>query len=1123
MLVLAMPLKAVMLSYSDTASAKQVDGKVERRGLCGDVYLDATPAGASVTDVKVDTSVRKWQISLDTALAGLDSSERYVLRAQINDGSRTVKEFTSRPFRQSDLTDGRMRITENWRPEKLWDTNTPRNQYQLSLSLQKVAGKVLDVALPVRFGFREFWIEGRDFYLNGTRIYLSALPLDNGLGDSIAASYEATRATLQRFRSFGINFVYTHNYGCEPGTHTSFNEILRAADDEGMLLSFSQPHFGHYDWTAPDADQTNGYAQHAKAYVRIAGNHPAVVCYSTSHNAAGYSEDMNPEMIDGIHVARDQWSLRNSQRALRAEQIIKRLDSSRIVYHHAGGNLGSMHTSNFYGNWIPVQEMSDWFEHWSRTGVKPLFTCEYSVPFMWDWAMYRGWYKGKREFGSAVVPWEFSVAEWNAQFLGDRSYRISDEEKANLRWEAAQFRKDRGWFRWDYPQSLNSQVFDERFRVAAMYIDDNWRAFRTWGVSANSPWDYGNYWKRPADRGKKRDDLQADVDWDGLQRPGTMPSFLREDSVRAKLAFNPSEYEPTLAAQSLYRNNMPLLAYISGKPAAFTSKDHNFLPGEAVEKQIVIINNSRETVTYDCSWSFGLPRVVAGSTKASLATGEQVRIPLKFGLPANLAPGKYELQATIRFGNGSEQKDSFRVDVMPLTQTGSASTRIALFDPKGDSAQLLDRLGVRYERVPAKADLSAFGILIVGKGALTLQGEGPDISRVREGLKVLVFEQTAEVLEKRFGFRVAEYGLRGVFKRVPDHPLLAGVSEEHLRDWRGEATILPARLSYERPERFNFVPTVAWAGIPVTRAWRGGNRGNVASALIEKPARGNFLPILDGGYSLQYSALMEYREGKGMVLFCQLDVSGRTESDPAADTLARNILRYVPVWKPEPVRSVVYAGDATGKSYLESTGVALADYAGGALTSGQILVVGPGGGKKLAANSAGIAQWLKTGGRVLAIGLDDTEANAFLPFQLTTAREEHIAAYFEPPAASSVFAGISPAEVHNRDPRVLPLVRGGAGLIGDGVLAKAENANVVFCQLVPWEFDYSGGKMNIKRTFRKVSCAATRLLANLGAASRTPLLSRFASPAGENDKRWLDSFYLDLPEEWDDPYRFFRW
>ena len=91
--------------------------------------------------------------------------------------------------------------------------------------------------------------------------------------------------------------------------------------------------------------------------------------------------------------------------------------------------------------------------------------------------------------------------------------------------------------------------------------------------------------------------------------------------------------------------------------------------------------------------------------------------------------------------------------------------------------------------------------------------------------------------------------------------------------------------------------------------------------LIEKPARGDFLPILDGGYSLQYSPLLEYREGKGMVLFCQMDVTGRTDGDPAADALARNILAYVSAWKPSPRRKAIYVGDPAGKRHLESAGL----------------------------------------------------------------------------------------------------------------------------------------------------------------------------------------------------------
>jgi len=655
-----------------------------------------------------------------------------------------------------------------------------------------------------------------------------------------------------------------------------------------------------------------------------------------------------------------------------------------------------------------------------------------------------------------------------------------------------------------------------------MHLHENWRAFRTWGMSANSPWDYGGYWTPPS-RDWHRRHLPLEIDWEGLQRPGPRPHYLREDEARAQLAFRPSEMKPTLAAQALYRNNMALLAYIGGKPAAFTSQDHNFLPGEAVEKQIIVINNSRRTVTADCEWSLRLPQPAAGGRKITLPTGQQERIPLKFDLPADLAPGRYELYAVVRFGNGETQEDTFPIDVLPRPQAPRMAGRIALFDPKAETAEMLGRVGVKWERVDAKADLAAYDTLIVGKGALTLNAAAPDISRVRDGLKVIVFEQTGEVLEKRFGFRVAEYGLRWMFKRVPDHPLLAGLEEEHLRNWRGEATILPPRLVYQRTREFNYVPTVKWCGITVPRAWRGGNRGNVASALIEKPACGDFLPLLDGGYSLQYSALLEYREGKGMVLFCQMDVNGRTESDPAAETLAGAILRYVSSWKPGTSRTVAYVGDPAGRSYLESAGVPPAAYEGGRPSAGQVLVVGPGGGRKLSSSAAEIAAWLRDGGRLLAIGLDEQDANAFLPHKVGMVVQEHIAPHFEPFGTDSPLAGVSPAEVMNRDPRNLPLVARGAAVVGNGVLATAEGGRVVFCQLAPWQFDYSGEKMNVKRTFRRVSCLANRLLANLGAAGKTRLLSHFAKPAGETETRWLDGLYLDVPEEWDDPYRFFRW
>src|SRR5262245_22059482 len=174
LLVVAMPLKGVLLSYTDTNAAREVKGTVERRGLCGDVYLTSTPAAERLVDLKIDTSVRKGAVTFNAALEGLAADGRYALRVEVRDNDRVVREVTSKLFKASDLKGGRIAFTEKWQPEKLWDVHTPENMLSARVSLVGGGDKLLDAFSPVRFGFREVWIDGRDSHLNGTRIDLPA-------------------------------------------------------------------------------------------------------------------------------------------------------------------------------------------------------------------------------------------------------------------------------------------------------------------------------------------------------------------------------------------------------------------------------------------------------------------------------------------------------------------------------------------------------------------------------------------------------------------------------------------------------------------------------------------------------------------------------------------------------------------------------------------------------------------------------------------------------------------------------------------------------------------------------------------------------------------------------------
>ena len=1095
------------------------------RGLCGDVFLSSKPAAARLGDLKIITSVRKWELQLDAAVLGLAEGRSYMLRGQIFDRAQEVKSLESRPFTASDLAGGRFAFADGWHPDKLWDTITPENQFDLKLALLDDKGAVVDELLPVRFGFREIWFDGRDCRLNGTRLHWFAMPLDNGMIGPAAANYEVAKETFLRAKAAGYNLMYTHNYFPDAGVSVSTGELLRAADDTGVLISFSLPgsYIYHnfpspYDKITPDK-LTNGYFTDMSSYVVFARNHPSVALWFMT--GGGYPQDQNPyhlgEKLGEIDV--------NMALVLATERLVHLCDDTRPIYHHAGGNKPQMHGSNCYLNWMPIQERSDYYAHWAAEGVKPVFHCEYGLPMDESFINCR---EGYQILGSSMAL-ELCSVEWGAQFRGDAAYKLPDEEKENIRFEATHWKNRSTYHKGQYP-FFEFASFPNIKEVLAMYVADNWPAFRTLGVTGTNAWGQMRYW-HPRAGVDRSHPIPCTTDWDAIQRPGFSPDFMNRryywesDGQR-------SDWVPDATGKAIIDYNRPVLAYIAGKTSHVTGKDHNCLPGETIEKQLIVINDSRRPIQCEVAWTLGLSTPVKGSKNLSIETGELGRIPLSLSIPADTKPGHYLLSMTAKLGTGETQEDSFPLDVLALPQKPAVAGKAAIFDPRGETTRLLDTLGVKAEAIKADTNLSGYDLLIIGKKALTPFGPAPDITRVRDGLKVVVFEQTQEALEKRLGFRTQEYGLRQVFPRLIGQPVLRGLTAENLANWRGEATTMPPQN--ENPVYYGG----AWnhgvrAGLENDRAWRVGCYGNVASVLIEKPGCGDFLPLVDGGFALQYSPLMEYREGQGRVLFCQLDVTGRSETDPAAMRIVANLLEYAALCGPLPRRTVLYAGDALGKAHLDHCGLKVADYAGAPLTQEQVLIAGPGSGQKLHANAAAIAKWLAAGGNLLAVALDDREANTFLPFKVTMKKAEHIAASIVPAKPDSLFAGVAPADVYTRDAREIPLVAGGATPLGDGILAEGPAGHVVFCQIAPWQYDYNAKNgaawqldnkdHYIKWTYQRSSFLLSRLLGNMGAGAATLLLDRFGKPAlaGESIQDLLDAPWIEdgkkelaLPTHW---------
>ena len=129
-------------------------------------------------------------------------------------------------------------------------------------------------------------------------------------------------------------------------------------------------------------------------------------------------------------------------------------------------------------------------------------------------------------------------------------------------------------------------------------------------------------------------------------------------------------------------------------------------------------------------------------------------------------------------------------------------------------------------------------------------------------------------------------------------PAAGGHREEHLHDWRGEATAA-ARASPTSGPRYSTVPCEV-----------GRHPGHAGLALRQPRQRGlgpdreagagDFLPIVDGGFALAVQPAVGVPRGQGHGRsFCQRDVTGRTEIDPAAEALARNVIALRPrLWRP---------------------------------------------------------------------------------------------------------------------------------------------------------------------------------------------------------------------------------
>ncbi|MBS1369425.1 MAG: hypothetical protein HPZ91_05650 [Lentisphaeria bacterium] len=1079
LLVSATPDQSASSVFMAPGRLISVKSELANRGIVGDVALEAVSAGGSITDAHIITSFRNKKITVDAGLESLPPG-RYFLEADIRDGETIVKSFHSAPFAVS-AEDGlkRRRFETEWAAPKLWDTDEPQNLYLADVRLKKADGTLVDALYPQEFGFREFWIDGRNFYLNGSVIHLRSLCYD-GMKQSAGLSFrERMQFMSDRARQDGFNHLIGYNYDFSPGVIGYLDSFHTETSRKGILTTLTMPHAKDFDWALDTPEQRNRYLGYSEFLIRRFQNLPGVVLYGMSHNATGYFGDQNPLKIDGRYSPDKAFEESGSIYALRRRQaelaasLVKSLDATRPVYHHECGNLGDVYTLNCYLNWAPRQERSDWLEHWEKNGTKPLMIVEWGMPHIASWSSFRGpafiW-----RYPAVQCVW---IDEFNSAILGEEAYRL---EKGKQQLAELQEKLCTGNKPVRYGQLNRANGVSDVHRIREYMTSDNFRALRARGLSGLLPWDQGTLWTRTSPWPRSTAYPER---FENLKQPGIVPDAVRPGNEAIK-GLNET-WEPSLTGRGGLPYLQELIGWIGGKAGDFSEKGHNFRPGETVNKQLIILNDTRRERSVECTWS--VPELdLKKNVSRKTGPGSRNDVPVVFAIPADFKGKTVALNAEFRFPDGRTMTDSFEINVIHDTELKLKST-IGLFDPAGYAAPLFKQLGIPYRTVKNQNDLKGVDLLVIGRGGLKnfpLRLRSP----LESGLRLLVMEQEYPEL-LRLGLRGNIHGLREVFSLDPAFPAL--------RDWRGRSSSTPEYLATPALETHD--PTWDWNGFNNTRVWRAGNRGVVNGVLLEKPSTGNFLPLMQGGFDLQYAPLLELTEGKGRVLFSQLEISGRTENDPEALEILKQILRRLDRAENMAERKVFYSGDRRGEELLRELGIVFAPMPE-KISPDSLLVLGPGTAIPEQMRSA-----VDSGLSVLALGLGEAELKPFLPAGETVTKGRFYSDYVTGLRSIPEFAGISNADLHWR----LALQMDSFAPEGVGGRAlrlwRSGRGKVVALQVVPWMFDPK--EFQLRTTVRRNTFLLSRLLHNLGAESKKGSFAVF-------DGDFVNGTVLALDRNW---------
>ena len=167
----------------------------------------------------------------------------------------------------------------------------------------------------------------------------------------------------------------------------------------------------------------------------------------------------------------------------------------------------------------------------------------------------------------------------------------------------------------------------------------------------------------------------------------------------------------------------------------------------------------------------------------------------------------------------------------------------------------------------------------------------------------------------------------------------------------------------------------------------------VATYSFIKPQKAGCRSILQGGFDLLYTPLLECRRGAGRILYCQLDITNRYASDPVATLLVTRMLETYSARSEDTGKAqLVSAGEGRSLEYARLLGYNPRKLASaGEIKADDILLIhgaDEAAASFLAGNAEAIAKALNAGARLLFIKASQKTIPPKLPLDLAWEEKE---------------------------------------------------------------------------------------------------------------------------------------